>query len=593
MPRRIALDIALRGSELRATFAGATGAPLTATRNIDLVDARRVAGEALAIVNRATRWADADQGSRTLLRRAGELLFDRLLPAPIKSALRGVDGGELALVLDEAMAFVPWELMHTGSGFLGLTFALGRTVRGEAARLGDARPEPDGPWRMLIVCDPRGDLISSYFEGLTLRDEIQALPGERVTVDLRASEVSLDDVRASLREYDIVHYAGHVEAAGGSGRGWWLRDGVLEPSCLLELAGGRPFPRFVFSNACRSARLDEGDVVVRSESLAHGFLRSGVRHYVGTLWDVPDEPASLFALSFWAALAADAEPLSLGEAMRRARAAVAARYGAESVYWAAWVLYGDPGGTCLTVRTKATPEAAQTPKAPAVAHAGARMRGHAQAAMAPEFLRMTRSTALRLGRLAGLLAALALLGVGAWALSRRTTGTQIVEGARAWPEIERAPMHPVPAAAGPLWIAGDHESWELGAVRVVSNAPAHALIPGEPFRLRAEIGRRGWIALYHVAASGPARHVYPLDAALAWAEPGRALTLPDADQSYALGLGAARERFYLAWREVAPEDAKAFAREIEAALDSARPQEVLEDRFDRVIELVIEPVAPR
>lgn len=365
MPRRIALDIALRGSELRATFAGPTGAPLTATRTVDLVDARRVAGEALAIVNRATRWADADQGSRTLLRRAGEILFDRLLPAPIKAALRRVEGGELALVLDEAMAFVPWELLHTGREFLGLALALGRTVRSEAARLGDARPEPVGPWRMLIVCDPRGDLISSYFEGLTLRDELQALPGERVTVDLRASEVSLDDVRASLREYDIVHYAGHVEAQGGSGRGWWLRDGVLEPGGLLELAGGRPFPRLVFSNACRSARLDEGDAVVRSESLAHGFLRSGVRHYVGTLWDVPDEPASLFALSFWAALGAPAEASSIGEAMRRARAAVAARYGAESVYWAAWVLYGDPGGACLTVRRGPLHATASAPVAPA------------------------------------------------------------------------------------------------------------------------------------------------------------------------------------------------------------------------------------
>ena len=61
-------------------------------------------------------------------------------------------------------------------------------------------------------------------------------------------------------------------------------------------------------------------------------------------WRTPfswPEPSSTFAIAFYRALA---QGTGVGEALRRARQALAERYGEESVVWASYVLYGDP--TC-------------------------------------------------------------------------------------------------------------------------------------------------------------------------------------------------------------------------------------------------------
>jgi len=68
---------------------------------IDLSAAETLAREMSAVLNRATRWGDVDQGSRELLRQRGELSFDSLLPAAIKAGLRTL-GGEAAAAGDEA-----------------------------------------------------------------------------------------------------------------------------------------------------------------------------------------------------------------------------------------------------------------------------------------------------------------------------------------------------------------------------------------------------------------------------------------------------------------------------------------------------------
>jgi len=350
------LELTLTGTTLGAALIIAGAETLVASREVDLGAAQALAREMGAILDRATRWGDIDQGSRDLLRQRGELLFDSLLPAPVKAALRTIGkpvgwtarppdaaldkaGTRLVLVLDQALLGLPWELLHSGNAFVGLEFAVGRVARGlQAEAVFTSGRERN--WRTLVVCDPRGDLIGSYYEGLALRDELARGEG-CVEVDLRSSEVSLVEVRRLLREYDIVHFAGHAERGDETERGWWLRDGVLGPSAIRELAGGRRFPRLIFSNACRSA--GDGSAVggLGATGLAAAFLEAGVEHYIGTVQDVPDEPASLFALTFYARLRAR-PGAGIGEAMRVARMVLAERYGPASVYWASWVLYGAP-----------------------------------------------------------------------------------------------------------------------------------------------------------------------------------------------------------------------------------------------------------
>jgi hypothetical protein len=73
--------------------------------------------------------------------------------------------------------------------------------------------------------------------------------------------------------------------------------------------------------------------------VAGALLLSGVRHVVGTLWEVRDEVARLCANNFYRELGRGA---TIGAALAASRAAIIAAHGEDSLLWADHVLYGDP-----------------------------------------------------------------------------------------------------------------------------------------------------------------------------------------------------------------------------------------------------------
>ena len=102
-------------------------------------------------------------------------------------------------------------------------------------------------------------------------------------------------------------------------------------------------PSLVFSNACQSGHSGEWRIAEEYEQqifgLANAYLLSGVQHYVGTFWEILDEPSCFFAKRFYSFLA---ESLKIGEAVRRARLELIDTYGEETIVWATYMLYGDP-----------------------------------------------------------------------------------------------------------------------------------------------------------------------------------------------------------------------------------------------------------
>jgi len=625
--RQARLELRLVGTTLRAGMS-IEGAEQVAEREIDLAAAEAIAADMGTIINRATRWGDVDQGSRELLRQRGELLFDSLLPPPTKATLRTMCrakagdfqgshsearanecGMRLLLVLDPGLLGLPWELMHSGIGFLGLELAVGRIVRGVQAE-STLAVGPERSWRTLVVCDPRGDLIGSYYEGLTLRDEL-AQGDKRVEVDLRSSEVSLAEVRRLLREYDIVHFAGHAERGGGAERGWWLRDGVLGPTAIRELAGGRRFPRLIFSNACRSA--GDGSVGgLDATGLAAAFLEAGVEHYIGTIQDVPDEPASLFALTFYATLRARPEA-GVGEAMRAARVMLAERYGPASVYWASWVLYGAPASACMTtapaiaLETRATTRPGATREGYVFHEAGARVRGAAAAATAMpggasadvRWAQVGRGAGMALGTV-GLVWLLVMLA----SLLGRMPPVAWTSG-RALARFE-APIVVSVAGDVPLSVRlGVPASARLERVRE-GTMTMGAVPRSERFRLRFAAPEAGVIAIWCVNSRGAIRRIDVPNGPLSPVQAGWVVEVPEAAGWKDGGEAAGEQWFYLAWRQVPPSDPRAFEDEFERELQStsgeiqagrqeppqairrARLEEALEDRFDTVTRLAVE-----
>ena len=138
------------------------------------------------------------------------------------------------------------------------------------------------------------------------------------------------------------------------------------------MAGTAAMPALIFSNACQSARTEEWAVQEYFQDqifgLANAFILAGVKHYVGTFWEILDEPSSHFALEFYKNVLSGK---TVGEAVRLARLALINKYGEETIVWASYLLYGDPTSNYME-QVKET-EVQEEPE-PAVAHQRAEVR---------------------------------------------------------------------------------------------------------------------------------------------------------------------------------------------------------------------------
>lgn len=207
--------------------------------------------------------------------------------------------------------------------------------------IGRAAPMPSSPpLRMLIICsDPRGDLPQVVAEGEAL---LERLDQSRAVDANLVCDPTVEAVRRQLKDYDILHFAGHAEhdAEHPERSGWLLADGKLTAADVMGLSGGRSMPMLVFSNACRSSETEAWKAGGhRVYGLANAFLLAGVRLYVGTQWEVVDGQSAELANAFYEALGRGA---GAGMAMRVARKKIVREQGPEAMAWASYVLYGDP-----------------------------------------------------------------------------------------------------------------------------------------------------------------------------------------------------------------------------------------------------------
>ncbi len=278
------------------------------------------------------------------LQSAGQLLYDSLLTVNVKKKLTATDAENLIISIDDHLVQIPWEIMFDGSSFLCQRFNMGRVVSTGQRTSDPAVRTIAKPMKMLVIADPRGDLEASYREGVRLRDTLDHSQ-DTVEVHLRSSTVDVEFLKGTLRDYDVLHYAGHADydIANPSDSGFLMQDGRLKASDIINMIGPSPLPSLVFSNACKSGHTDMWKVGEDYETeiygLANAFLLAGVQHYIGTFWDVQDEPSLYFSIDFYKELIDGA---MVGEAVRKARLRLIERYGEDTVIWASYMLYGDP-----------------------------------------------------------------------------------------------------------------------------------------------------------------------------------------------------------------------------------------------------------
>jgi len=286
----------------------------------------RVAADAIqATIERACRDGEVTNAALADVCQHGMYLFDELLPGPARAWLRAEGPGTLTLVLDDDLLFVPWELLHTSRSFVAEQWATGRIIARDIDNLDARTCDHTRPLLLGVIADPDGQLHEAYAEGVDLR----ALGERRDTVDveLRAADVDATSVRRHARLWDVLHYAGHIDADG-----WRMSDSVLRPQDVERMAGGAPLPALVFAHGCAG-----GDA--RAETVTRAWLDAGTAHVIGSQFVVPDRLGPKIARAFYTHAL---EGVPLGESLRRARHDTADAFGPGVWPWGSYVLYGDP-----------------------------------------------------------------------------------------------------------------------------------------------------------------------------------------------------------------------------------------------------------
>ncbi|MDH4232225.1 MAG: CHAT domain-containing protein [Nitrospirota bacterium] len=295
------------------------------------------------LLNRANRRGKIGSDLLGKLKEYGGLLFDELIPVQIKEQLAGTVYHHLLFSLDDKLVHIPWELLFDGRDFLCQRFSAGRTVSTKQRVSGVVRAV-GRPLKMQVLADPRSDLSASYEEGVGIKNEMDMFE-DQVDISLKTTDISADYVKAKIRNFDIVHYAGHAvhDTADPQESGWMLNNGKLKAGEIISMTGMMPMPALVFSNACQTGQTGEWqlgeDFENRIFGLANAFLLSGVQHYVGTFWEIPDQAGSHFAVNFYRNLVRGS---SIGDAIRLARQALIEKFGEDTIIWAGYMLYGDP-----------------------------------------------------------------------------------------------------------------------------------------------------------------------------------------------------------------------------------------------------------
>lgn len=300
--------------------------------------------ESIALLKRANNRGKVSKEILTQLKEVGQKLYDILMTPKAKELMASTRASSLIISMDDRLVHIPWEMLFDGDEFLCLRFAMGRLVATRQS-VGQVKQRALGrPLKMLILSDPKEDLKAAYREGVAIRDNLEALHKD-VIPNLRSGPVDAEYAKGKLRNYDVLHYAGHADydLADPANSGWLMNGGKFTAKDVIEMSGSKPMPALVFSNACHSGQTGEwsvqksyGDEIY---GLANAFLLSGVQHYVGTFWEILDEPSAAFAIRFYSELMAGAQA---GEALRQARMHLVRLYGEDNIVWSSYMLYGDP-----------------------------------------------------------------------------------------------------------------------------------------------------------------------------------------------------------------------------------------------------------
>ncbi len=307
----------------------------------------------------AVRRPDDDHNvSRTLY----ELLF------PVRAKLDLDRSESLHLLVDEAMAEVPWELLAAASvsgAVTPLALRAGMLRQLQSNRHTRERSQaPSGRMALVIGDPPTAGFLpplpgasreAGLVEGLLLSHEweVEALIYDG---DDNGDHDEWAQVLDALNRhpYRVVHIAAHgvFDAADARRSGVVIGPKPHHRLTALEFEKMTVTPDLVFLNCCHLGRFDDLSKALTpadrrtyeqphrmAATVAQQLLGNGVRAVVVAGWAVDDAAAMTFAETLYATML-DGHPF--GDAVHRARVAAHQADSGMTNTWGAYQCYGDP-----------------------------------------------------------------------------------------------------------------------------------------------------------------------------------------------------------------------------------------------------------
>lgn len=291
-------------------------------------------------------------------RQLSTTLFELLIPNRLKE--QTPDRQNLVLVLNEAAARYPWELMQDRDRPLAVEAGIIRQLETESYR---ENPNMSTGKIALVVGDPPSDQVELPGAQQEAKAVVETLAAQEFKVIARIGKEADPDsvIKALFAEgYRVVHLAGHgvydhpvpstiPGASGGRVSGMVLGPGLfLTPT---EVGQMRQVPELVFINCCHLGRIEAGKAPdftfahphKLAANLATELIRMGVRAVVAAGWAVDDAAAALFAREFYQRMLAGC---MFGRAVLAARRRIYEEYPAVNS-WGAYQCYGDPDYTLV------------------------------------------------------------------------------------------------------------------------------------------------------------------------------------------------------------------------------------------------------
>jgi len=291
----------------------------------------------------------------TDLKSIGAMMFAELMPREMQELLWDLRARIKSVQVFSMEPFIPWELLYLKdpraevlsdkSSFLG--------------ELGLVRWLYDGfPPLTVTLREGRARyVIPTYLGKMKLplaREEELMVQKLFNATSVAARAVDVQKLVRTPGSFDLLHFAGHAEAAGADQPDACLlldqmsddsTENVLKATTVAQTArlddnGRRPI---VVLNACESGRGSRSFEGIGG--FASAFVSRGAGVFIGTHWSVGEGPARTFIESFYKSLSAsgaDGKGVRLLDAVSKARKAARKKGDAT---WLAYVVYGHPMAT--------------------------------------------------------------------------------------------------------------------------------------------------------------------------------------------------------------------------------------------------------